>query len=94
MFKVVFVIILVVGFSYLLLPYISDLLVYFGNGQNQITTILDYISNFIKTCFNALSNNTYIMTFFVVLLFIGVLFYLISYIGGKEWKKCLEFYAY
>lgn len=84
MFKVVFVIILVVGFSYLLLPYISDLLVYFGNGQSQLATILDYISNFIKTCFNALSINTYIMTFFVVLLFIGVLFYLISCIGGKE----------
>ena len=84
MFKVVFLIILLVGFSYLLLPYISDLLFYFGNGQSQLTTILDYISSFIKTCFNALSGNMYIMTFFVVLLFIGVLFYLIGCIGGKE----------
>lgn len=85
MFKVILIIILVVGFSYLFFPYLSNLFTYFGMGKSQISTIVNYIIEFLKTCFNILSTNQYIMIFFSCLLFISLIFFLINYFGGREW---------
>lgn len=84
MFKIILVVILLVGFSYLFLPYISNLFTYFGLGKSQLVTIINYIVEFIKTCFNILSTNQYIMIFFSVMLFLSLIFFLINYIGGIE----------
>lgn len=84
MFKIILIIILLVGFSYLFLPYLSNLFTYFGMGKSQLVTIINYIIEFIKTCFNILTKNHYIMLFFSVLLFISIIFYFINFIGGKE----------
>lgn len=84
MFKVILIIILFVGFSYLFLPYLSNLFTYFGMGKSQLVTIINCIIEFIKTCFNILTTNQYIMIFFSVMLFISLIFFLINFIGGRE----------
>lgn len=84
MFKIILIVILLVGFSYLFLPYLSNLFTYFGMGKNQLTTIVNYIIEFLKTCFNILSSNQYIMIFFSCMLFISLIFFLINYVGGHE----------
>ena len=84
MFKIILIIILLVGFSYLFLPYLSNLFTYFGMGKGQLSTILNYIIEFLKTCFNILSTNQYIMIFFSCMLFISLIFFLINYFGGHE----------
>ena len=84
MFKIIFIVILLVGFSYLFLPYLSGLFNYFSIGKSQLSTIVDYIIQFISTCFNILSQNQYIMMFFSSLLFISLIFFLIGRVGGSE----------
>lgn len=84
MFKIILIVILLVGFSYLFLPYLSNLFTYFGMGKSQLVTIIDYIVEFLKTCFNILSSNTYIMLFLTCMLFISLIFFLVNYFGGAE----------
>ena len=84
MFKIILVVILLVVFSYLFLPYLTDLFTYFGMGKSQLVTIFDYILEFLQTCFNVLTGNTYFMLFLTCMLFISLLFFLINYFGGDE----------
>lgn len=84
MFKIILIVALMVGFSYLFLPYLSNLFTYFGMGKNHLVTIIDYIVEFLKTCFNILSSNTYIMLFLTCMLFISLIFFLVNYFGGRE----------
>lgn len=84
MIKIIFIILLLIGFSYLFFPYLSQLFTYFGLGQSQLVTIIDYITQFIGSVLNILATKTYFMIFISVLIFISLIFYLINSIGGTN----------
>ncbi len=84
MFKFILITLLLIGFSFLFAPYLSQLLNYFGQGINSLTDILGYLADFIGTLLNSVTNFSFISLFIMILLVIRLLFFVIDKLRGEK----------
>lgn len=82
MFKIVFVIILLVIASYLFLPYLQSLISYFAIGIDSLTSVFSKIIDIIAVFFNSIPQYSYLMLIVSLFLVFKIVFTIVDNIRG------------